>query len=442
MSDKTANGLIDAVRRFLMVEFKFGSGKATSLSGIMEVKHSLQKSCLIFAILSLFFIGCSSTNKNDNPEVYNLIAPNFIPIGFADTVYLHLSVRDPQGLDDIDIVYFTIERPDGSLEPDTYYMYDDGLNGDLTAGDGEYSFGISGPDTSSQTGDYIYHFSAKDNGNLQANTIHKIITVDLSANPYVYDLIAPDYLQNGFPGIIVLSVSVSDPQGLDSIDKVYFRIKLPDDSFRPETLFMTDDGQGGDMVAGDGLYSCGLSGPTFSEQNGDHVFYFTAVDDDGNQANTIEKTMPIDERPNPYVYDLSAPDSLLKGSLEIYYLFLNVWDPQGLDDIDSVYFTVTRPDGTSNEVHFYMHDDGLLGDSTSGDGAFTLGIQAPSTENQSGNYTFHFTARDNDNHPANTIDKSITAYDGIAAAPASAIINNHDILTSEGRKNQSRIFGE
>ncbi len=40
----------------------------------------------------------------------------------------------------------------------------------------------------------------------------------------------------------------------------------------------------------------------------------------------------------PVLYDIVAPDSLQKGSIEISYIFIRAFDPDGLDNIDSVYF--------------------------------------------------------------------------------------------------------
>lgn len=272
--------------------------KVRNLSDIFRSASNIIKNPLIpiTILLLLILLSCGKKSvKEENPIVYNLVAPDYIPIGFSDTVYLRLSVDDPQGLDDIDIVYFTFDFPDGSVSLDTFFMHDDGQNGDDIAGDGVFASGLTGPDTSQQTGDYIYHFTAKDNGN--------------------------------------------------------------------------------------------------------------------HQANIIDKTITAEESPAPYVYNLIAPDSLQKGSPVPAYLFLEVWDPQGLEDVDSVYFTVTRPDGSSNNYRFYMRDDGENGDSLSGDGIYTLGISPPSPENQSGDYVFHFTAKDTDEHQANVIDKIITAYD-------------------------------
>lgn len=125
-----------------------------------------------------------------------------------------------------------------------------------------------------------------------------------------------------------------------------------------------------------------------------------------------EKTNTIVEvRYGPVLYDLTAPDSLLKGSPVISYIFVNAFDLDGLDDIDSVYFVSTRPDGSSNGNRLYMFDDGqTYDDSVALDGRYTIGIQSPDTSSQSGDYIFRFYAFDRQRNPSNTLEKIVTAY--------------------------------
>ena len=400
------------------------------MSGVFIAKSRNNKAivALMFFALVVLLFGCKGNNeKNDRPEIFELAAPDFIPIGLTNTIYLRLSVSDPQGLDDINKVFFTIENPDNSLRPDTSLMHDDGLDGDITNVDCIYSFGVTSSNTPQEPGEYIYHFKALDNGDLYSETIDHLITIDESPNPYVYDAVTPAYIQNGFPDTLGFYISVSDPQGLDDVDIVYFVIERPDSSLDPDTAFMTDDGLGVDSLSGDGVFSYGMAGPIEFSQTGDFIFRFGAIDLDGHMSNAIEETFLIDNtaHPNPYVYNLIGPDSLLRGSSLPVYYFLDVWDPQGIDDIDSVYYWVRRPDGTSNGNHYTMYDDGELldhGDSTAGDGIYSAGSQAPGLDNRSGNYTFYFTAWDNEGNQANTLFKIITAYDG----PVIVTVKNPD----------------
>ncbi len=113
----------------------------------------------------------------------------------------------------------------------------------------------------------------------------------------------------------------------------------------------------------------------------------------------------------PVLYDIIAPDSLQKGSSQISYIFVSAFDPDGIDNVDSVYFISTRPDSSSNGNHLYMFDDGsTYEDSVAGDGRYTIGIQPPDTSSQTGDYTFTFYAIDMQGNMSNNPSKIVTAY--------------------------------
>ena len=387
------------------------------MSDVFRVKNNLLKKAIFFLILLSFIgIACKGNNdKNDPPSIYDLNAPDFVAIGLDAGLFIHLSVSDPQGLDDIESVYFTIENSDSVMLPDTSLMYDNGNSGDAIASDGIYTFALNSGNTPQEAGDYIYHFRAIDSDGLSSDTLGWMITVGEDPSPYVYDSVAPESLQNSFPGDVRIYVSASDPQGLADIDKVFFTIRQPDSTMLPDTSFMYDNGGGGDETAGDGTYTFTLDSPIDFDQVGDFEFIFEAIDLESNVSNTISETITIGNNPNPVVYDLIAPDSLQKGSQYPAYLFIKAWDPQGLSDIDSIYFTVRRPDSTTNSYRFYMYDDGDLlnhGDSVATDGVYSLGILPPDQNSQTGYFTFYFTGFDSDHNEANTIAKRIKVYEG------------------------------
>lgn len=118
----------------------------------------------------------------------------------------------------------------------------------------------------------------------------------------------------------------------------------------------------------------------------------------------------VEVRYAPVLYDLVAPDSIQRGSTDIYFLSVNAFDPDGLTDIDSVYFTSTKPDGTSNGAHYYMRDDGQPPDSVAADGCFSQGIQAGNAQSQLGDYIFKFYAKDKDGNESNHPQAIITMY--------------------------------
>jgi len=118
----------------------------------------------------------------------------------------------------------------------------------------------------------------------------------------------------------------------------------------------------------------------------------------------------IEVRYAPVLFDPAAPDSMQKGSPDSSYLAISAFDPDGLDDIDSVFYIVTRPDGTSNGIRFPMRDDGSGGDSTASDGRYVYMLPSPLASSQSGDYTFTFYGYDSQQNKSNTPSKIITAY--------------------------------
>jgi hypothetical protein len=74
--------------------------------------------------------------------------------------------------------------------------------------------------------------------------------------------------------------------------------------------------------------------------------------------------------------------------------------------MESVYFVVFRPDGTSNNIKVDLFDSGNItahGDQTQGDGIYSLKIQVDQN-NMKGTYRFEFQARDRGKKLSNIIN--------------------------------------
>ncbi len=117
----------------------------------------------------------------------------------------------------------------------------------------------------------------------------------------------------------------------------------------------------------------------------------------------------IEVRYAPVLFDLAAPDSIQRGSPFPAYIFVSVYDPDGLDDVSAVYFEVTKPDSTAGENAVALRDDGQYGDSISGDGRYSVGILS-STDNQQGTYIFKFTAEDSQGDVSNHPEANVTLF--------------------------------
>lgn len=217
-------------------------------------------------------------------------------------------------------------------------------------------------------------------------------------------------LNHYFADSITVSILAADPQGIDDIDSVWAWYNYLGDSSSSEYVIFEDDGVGPDTVAGDGRYSVKFLPSDGEFKFGFYTFGAQAVDEAGNISSQLDTLFWTVDGDKPILYNPIGPDSLEKGSPDTSYILVNAYDPDGLDDIDSVYFQVTRPDQSVNPLHFYLHDDGEYGDAMGGDGVYTLGILAPSQSSQSGDYTFIFYALDMDGNRSNNPEIVITAY--------------------------------
>ncbi len=103
------------------------------------------------------------------------------------------------------------------------------------------------------------------------------------------------------------------------------------------------------------------------------------------------------------------PDTLVVTDTTFIQTSIQVSDSNGLNDIESVYFIVYKPDGTTNNFKTTMFDDGNVddnGDETAGDGIFSRIIKVNQT-NAKGTYRFEFTAKDRGGLFSNTINYSV-----------------------------------
>ena len=90
---------------------------------------------------------------------------------------------------------------------------------------------------------------------------------------------------------------------------------------------------------------------------------------------------------------------------------MNANDPQGLADIDSVYFLLEKPDGTfgGNGFKFDLQDNGnsFYGDLVEGDGIYSK-IVSISASNDAGLYIFHFYLRDHADNLTGVVKDSMS----------------------------------
>ncbi len=323
------------------------------------------------ALLAMAMPGCTVRH----PLIGEDVSPSLSALRVPEALYLAsdiaypLTVRaeDPQGYEDITSVIAVISDGGGAvLWQDT--LRDDGMDGDIIGRDGLFWTRIPVAFAGGQAGVYPVSVQAAD--------------FSFNASDALSDSVHVFEGRINFPPVLSRAV-VPDSMTEDRLDSLFFSVEAADDSLAeldsvcirlyPETSpvpvwsqVLLDNGTGGDVVAGDSVFSL-------------------AADLTGKLSHV------------PVLSQLSMPDTVSRTVGTLLVLSVRVQDAAGLQDVKSVYFNTTKPDGSASGGNpFLMYDDGdvsLHGDAVAGDGRYSLKISIAS-QNATGNYRFDFYAED------------------------------------------------
>jgi hypothetical protein len=125
------------------------------------------------AALHKFVYNNGSTNFS--PVIANaLIEPDTVVVNQTTILTVTLEVSDADGLNDIELVYFIVYRPNGTTSGNQNILSDNGIQSDIAwderAGDGVYSQKISVNETT-EKGTWRFEFRARDRSKTYSNTI-------------------------------------------------------------------------------------------------------------------------------------------------------------------------------------------------------------------------------------------------------------------------------
>ncbi len=371
--------------------------------------------CVMMALSALILTNCSEDTANFIPEIFSPVYPDTL---YRNTgaFYIEISAMDPQGLQDIAAVEYRLEHPGTGEMSQWSSLFDTGSGGDEAAGDGRYSKLVTGFDHSDSTGQYIIRFVAYDTDNHQSNEIE--VTFNVSANnvprvsdPKILDAYyeETDTVYQDLLDSIYVTVDVEEPDGYGEIANVWFEIYRPDGSSNDYDYFMFDDGiTNGDTTEADGIFTTKISSAELDVYSGNFALKFKAEDIRGAASQTVTKYVFVGVLNNepPVLANVTGPDTLSASSDDTSIFTVEVSDPQGAADVDSVWFQSYRPDGSSNENQFYLNDDGEYGDETAGDGVYTIGITSYGAD-PLGQWRFEFWAKDIHGALSDSLDKYI-----------------------------------
>jgi len=159
-------------------------------------------------------------------------------------------------------VTFTITGPEAGRVYATGTLRDDGVFPDVTAGDGKYTGTVTFSIRRVDVGYFEISVQGSVSGLVSSNIVRRNIPIfRTSRAPSVHDLVAPDSVTLPPANqvlLILMSVAVSDSDGLGDIREVFFRnLDSPSDTNRRFVMYDDGDvdGLSGDSVANDGRYS-------------------------------------------------------------------------------------------------------------------------------------------------------------------------------------------
>ena len=223
-----------------------------------------------------------------------------------------------------------------------------------------------------------------------------------SIAPVLLSIDAPDSLRSGTHPV-PFAATAQDSDSVSDLQAVLMSFGRDGESARVETLSNRNE-LSPDRAEFKALFDSTLG----AGLTGDYILEFRARDSKGAVSNTLATSIFV-ENLGPTLFAIESPDTLQR-QIEVPVLIrLNVSDPQGAEDIDSVYFKFLKPDGTfgasaatqegaefkEGGFHFLMFDDGNveIGDLVRGDGSYAYSF--PILPNALlGRYTFFLFSRD------------------------------------------------
>jgi len=243
---------------------------------------------LILVIIVLLLANCFDSSDNGRVEAIFEIRDLGFDYSFQDTsIFIWAEVFDPEGNENIDSVRFSIYKiADYSDEIliDSGFLDDDGTEGDIISNDGIYSKKIIGINL--DEGYYKLTVIAVNKSGEETEPGIFSGYVSINSAPVIYLLEAPKSFEKG--DTLIFKIRASDPQGLDDIVSVRYFIKLPTGEIKTHyTWALRDDGQFGDEVAGDGIYTVYQPSNRNSKYQGTFSFYFYAQDLSGLFSDTL-----------------------------------------------------------------------------------------------------------------------------------------------------------
>lgn len=238
------------------------------------------------------FVG--ETTSNGSPVLKDIQMPEQLESDSLGAVHFSVRIEDPQGQDDVDSAEIRIYPPLSAVPFYRVALRDDGTTGDIAPHDGIFSLTVNLSDTLRGLGMHQVRFQAWDRqGASSLPAVRPLFISGLNNAPVLSRLAARDTVNRQDTVPFLISVVVTDPQGIHDIKRVYFNSIKPDGSSAAGNPFILhDDGEAGDFQAGDGIYSLSIQ---ISPQNelGQYTFTFYAEDLSGTVSEPLIHVLTV-----------------------------------------------------------------------------------------------------------------------------------------------------
>jgi hypothetical protein len=354
---------------------------------------------------------------SQNPQIIFLQAPAQAYQFPATHLGINVRADDPQGASTLAGVDLTIRKLNTTTTVTKFAMRDDGLSGDILAGDGQYFWPVDTALVHSQAGDFVLEAIARDQDGLTSEA--KLDTITILAGrenlaPRLLSFVIPKTITGDSAYAPLFRATASDVDGLASLR--FVRVEFYPPSFPKPTLIdsLFDDGKNNDGGARDGVFARAIPASNLCGE-GTFSIVLRAIDAAGAESPALVDVINVRRRGvnfPPAVGNLTAPTSISRNRTpNTYLLSLQVSDPNCVADLKRVFFNTFLPNGNpSSSNPFVMRDDGKEGDAVAADGRYSLTIQI-TAQNATGVYRFEFQAEDKKGALSNKITQNITVTD-------------------------------
>lgn len=342
------------------------------------------KTIFCLTVIALITWNCSEnptgTSENSPPQLSQLQSPSVIHAGSLKKYSFSIKVEDAQGKNDVESVDYGIRKVgNGDAIIASGGLVDDGQNGDVLVGDGVFTTQILGAIAQGDTGAFEIEFSASDKSGANSQSVTTIMLIRAGIGesaPVILEVIAsPTAPVDSSAFLYRIAAAVSDGDGLSDIDSVFVEFFPPSNPTPTITKHLYDDGTNGDGIAGDGVFTNSFDSSIFKNL-GSYFFRVQAIDKAGNtstrKVQTVKGRLKISQ--DPIVTTASVPKIINVTNTNEIFVSADVFDPEGLADIDSVLVMIENNNVQAVNSPRQLFDDGDTtnsGDVTAGDGRFS-----------------------------------------------------------------------